>query len=143
MAQRLVNYQFCSPGESPEPDQCAKIVYDYIPSENSSLTIGTEARPNDKDRFRDRKLNNWIKVFYLQNVMEIFDFWCRTIQNKAPAEMQGLCCFWRLELPESFHIAATRPATPYLNQQTELNPPRLEPLQLHISPTLTGSCTYL
>ena len=78
-----MNYWFCSPGESPESDQSAKIVYDYIPSENSSLTIGTEARPNDKDRFRDRKLNNLIKVFYLQNVMEIFDSWCRTIQNEG------------------------------------------------------------
>jgi hypothetical protein len=26
--------------------------------------------------------------------MIIFDSWCRTIQNKAPPEMQGLCCFW-------------------------------------------------
>jgi nucleoid DNA-binding protein len=26
-------------------------------------------------------------------VKKQFDSWCRTIQNKAPAEMQGLCCF--------------------------------------------------
>ena len=31
-----------------------------------------------------------------------------TIQNEAPAEMQGLCCFWRLELFRSFRIAATK-----------------------------------
>ena len=28
--------------------------------------------------------------------MFIFDSWCRTIQNEAPAEMQGLCCFWNI-----------------------------------------------
>ena len=27
-------------------------------------------------------------------LVERFDSWCRTIQNKAPTEMWGLCCFW-------------------------------------------------
>lgn len=33
-----------------------------------------------------------------QYVIYGFDSWCRTIQNEAPAEMQGLCCFWRLDI---------------------------------------------
>jgi hypothetical protein len=56
--------------------------------------------------------------------------------------MQGLCCFWRLELTKSFRIAATKPTTPFQSADHTLLS-RFDPLQFHISPTLTGSCTYL
>lgn len=55
-----------------------------------------------KGKNRGRRLIIICKICFFQQIMNKFDSWCRTIQNKAPAEMQGLCCFWRVHIPSTY-----------------------------------------
>ena len=52
-----------------------------------------------------------IQEYLIVNML--FDSWCRTIQNKALAEMRGPCCFWvsTPEKPVGGSLLAMRPST--------------------------------